>query len=91
MTNPFISPASQRNPILSGIASDIVPVTPSDTVDLAKVAFGLYVEGAGAVAFISASGASRVMNVTDFSYHPVGVVRVLATGTTATGISALVF
>lgn len=91
MTNPFVYPASQRHAVLSGIASDSVPVTPSDTADLAKVAAGLYVEGAGAVAFISAAGESRVMNVTDFSYHPVGVLRVLATGTTATGIHALVF
>ena len=43
--NPFQS----RTPALSGPATDALPVTPDDGVDLANVAIALYVEGGGAV------------------------------------------
>lgn len=69
---------------------DMVPVTPNDNDDLTKVAAGLYVEQGGAVAFISVAGASRIVNVGDGSYLFCGVTRVLSTGTTATGIHAMV-
>jgi hypothetical protein len=90
MNNPFVSPSSARSPIYAGIASDAVPVIPSDSVDLPQAASGLYIEAAGAVAFITASGVARTVNVPAFFVLPCGVSRVLASGTTATGIHALV-
>lgn len=86
MTNPFTS----RTPSLNGPATDIRPVTPNDSADLADVALGLYVETGGTLAFVTASGDSRSVAVPDFAMLPVGASRVLATGTTATGIHALV-
>lgn len=86
MTNPF---ANRAIP-LSGPATDIVPVAPNDSQDLANVALGLYIETGGALSFQPVNGPQRIVNVTDFSILPVGAVRVMATGTTAAGIHALV-
>jgi len=85
MSNPF----ENRALALSGPALDIVPVTPNDTVDFADVAVALYVETGGDIQFISAAGNTRTVSVSDYAVLPVGARRVLATGTTATGIHAL--
>ena len=85
-TNPF----TNRVPSLSGPAHDIVPVVPSDSTDLSDVAIGLYVETGGAVTVTTVRGESRTVQVADFSILPVGATRVLATGTTASGIHAMV-
>jgi hypothetical protein len=84
-TNPFTNRVSS----LSGPARDIAPVIPSDTTDLAEAAIGLYVETGGAVVMTTIRGETRSVRVTDFSILPVGVMRVHATGTTASGIHAL--
>lgn len=86
MTNPF----ENRISSLSGPARDLLPVTPNDSVDLAKVAVGLFVQTGGAVSIVTVAGGTRTVTVPDFSVLPVGVTRVRATGTTATGIHALV-
>ena len=86
MPNPF----SRRSSSLSGPGVDYVPVTPDDTTDLADVAASLYVEGGGTVAFVSVKGQSRTVVVPDYGWLVCGVVRVLATGTTASGIHAVV-
>lgn len=86
MQNPF----SQRAASLSGPASDIHPVTPDDTTDLSVFGLSLYVEIGGTITFDTISGATRSAEVTDFSILPVGVRRVRATGTTASGIHVLV-
>lgn len=86
MTNPF----SNRTSSLSGPATDIVPVTPDDNNDLTTIAIGLYVETGGAISLVSVTGAARTVTVADNSILPVGVRRVNATGTTATGIHAMV-
>ncbi|MCB2111645.1 MAG: hypothetical protein H6895_08620 [Defluviimonas sp.] len=85
MSNPF----KNRAPGLSGPATDIMPVTPSDSNEFATTAIALYVVGAGTVAVMTASGTTRSFAVPAYSYVPLGVRRVLATGTTATGIHAL--
>ncbi|WP_170429797.1 spike base protein, RCAP_Rcc01079 family [Ruegeria arenilitoris] len=85
-TNPFLDRASS----LSGPARDIVPVVASDSADLTDVAIGLYVETGGSVVLTTVQGETRTVIVTDFSILPVGTARVHATGTTATGIHALV-
>lgn len=86
MSNPF----ENRSLSLRGPATDMAPVSPSDMVDLPDVAVALYVETGGAVAFVSVAGESRVVSVGNNAILPVGVQRVLATGTTATGIHAFV-
>ncbi len=86
MSNPFIN----RAPSLSGPATDIFPVVPSDTVDFTDVALALYVETGGTVDFVTAKGNTRTVIVGDLAILPVGTQRVNATGTTAAGIHAMV-
>jgi hypothetical protein len=85
MSDPF----KNRSPSLNGPATDLIPVTPSDSVDLPIVAVALYVEGKGAVRFVSQAGETRTVVLLDGAILPVGVRRVMATGTTATGIHGL--
>ncbi|MDP4032399.1 MAG: hypothetical protein Q8P60_06020 [Pseudorhodobacter sp.] len=85
-----MNPFSNRALSLSGPASDALPVTPDDSIDLPRVAIGLYIQTGGAVSLISAVGEARTVTVADFSILPLGVRRVNATGTTAQGIHALV-
>jgi hypothetical protein len=87
MTNPF----QNRSADLGGPANDILPVTPSDTTDMALVALALYVEHGGVVSLVTERNQTRVVEVADHAILPVGTRRVNATGTTATGIHALVF
>ena len=86
MTNPF----SRRASSLAGPGIDYLPVTPDDAADLPDVAASLYVEGAGSVAFVSVKGETRTVADPEFGWIVCGVTRVLATGTTATGIHGVV-
>lgn len=86
MSNPF----ANRVPSLSGPATDLLPVSPDDGQDLPSVALALYVETGGAVTFDTVAGNTRTVETTDFQILPVGTRRVRATGTTATGLHALV-
>ena len=86
MSNPF----SNRTSSLSGPASDIIAVTPDDAVNLPDVAVALYVETGGALSILTVAGGNRTVQVADNSILPVGVRRVNATGTTASGIHAMV-
>lgn len=86
----MINPFNNRVSSLSGPARDIVPVTPSDSTDLTDVAIGLYVETGGTIVLTTVQGQTRTVQVADFSILPVGVVRVLSTGTSASGIHAMV-
>lgn len=86
MTNPF----ARRTLPLNGPAADIVPVTPHDSTDLPDIAVALYVEQGGTLALTTVRGQARVVVVSDHAILPVGVRRVAATGTTASGIHALV-
>lgn len=85
-----INPFHRRELSLAGPATDIQPVSPSDANDLPQIATTLYVEQGGTIAITTVSGASRSVTVADYSFLPVGVKRVFATGTTATGIHAMV-
>ncbi|MBY5973674.1 hypothetical protein KUV28_15050 [Ferrimonas balearica] len=83
--NPFAHTPVQ----LSGIAKDLAPVTPDDSADLpGGVAIGLYVVSGGSLSVVTVSGQTRTFTVPDFSMLPLGIARVLATGTTAEGIHA---
>ncbi len=87
MANPF----NGRAVPIGGPATDIVPVTPDDATDLPDAAIALYVTTGGDIAIDCVRGkATRIVTVGDQSLLPVGVTRVRATGTTATGIHALV-
>lgn len=86
MTNPF----DTRILPISGPARDIQPVTPNDGADLPQVAVALYVETGGVIVAKTPTGDTRTVTVPDFTLLPVGICRVLATGTTATGLHALV-
>ncbi len=86
MANPFHNRALS----IQGPATDIAPITPDDDTDLTEVAITLYAESGGTICFDTVRGERRSVVVTDFSFLPVGARRVCATGTTATGLHALV-
>jgi hypothetical protein len=86
MQNPF----ANRNAAVSGPTTDIAPVSPDDNADLSIFAVALYVETGGFLSIVTVAGVQREVEVADFSFLPVGVARVRATGTTAAGIHALV-
>ena len=85
-----MNPFKNRTLALSGPVTDALPVNPDDMNDLPHVAVGLYVETGGTVSIVVVTGETRTIAVADFSILPIGVRRVRATGTTATGIHALV-
>ena len=74
----------------SSPARNALMVTPSDTVDLINVTKALYIGGTGDVTVIMLDGSAPQT----FSACPVGMIlpvrctRILATGTTATKITA---
>lgn len=82
--------SASRAASLSGPATDIAPVTPNDANDLAQPALALYVETGGALSIVTLRGLSRSVQVANHSILPVACRRVNATGTSATGIHALV-
>lgn len=87
LTNPFTSSGGN----LSGLARDVVPVTPNDGADIVAgaVALGVTCKGSsGNVVIITASGETRTYPIVTDEILPVGISRVLATGTTATGLWA---
>lgn len=86
MQNPF----DTRSTSTAGPGIDYVPVTPDDGADLATVAISLFVETGGAVSFVSQKGQTRTVNLPDYGYLTCGVRKVNATGTTASGIHAIV-
>ncbi|MCV2876537.1 hypothetical protein OE810_09750 [Rhodobacteraceae bacterium XHP0102] len=74
----------------AGPATDIMPVTPQDDQDLPIVASALFVETGGTVRCVTVRNETRDVTLGDMMLLPVGVRRVLQTGTTALGIHALV-
>jgi len=89
MANPFKGIGSH----LHGMVYDMYPVTPSDgsdNVGTGNIAVGLYIETGGDVTFLTKDGTSRTVTVPDTFYLVCSVSRVKSTGTTATGIHALI-
>lgn len=90
MANPFIY---ENAPNQSGLVIDMVEVTTndsSDNVGSGNIAIGLYIETGGDVVFLNKDGNERTVTVPDFHTLTCSVKRVKSTGTTATGIHALV-
>jgi hypothetical protein len=73
----------------SGPGSDFVPVVPSDAEDFAEEAVSLYIERGGQIRFVTRRGETRTVAVPDFSWVLCFTRAVRATGTTASGIHAL--
>jgi len=69
------------------IACPLRPLTPSS---LLEVAVALYVETGGSVSFVSVRGMTRTVELADKGWLLCGVRAVMATGTTATGLHAVV-
>jgi hypothetical protein len=65
------------------------PVTPSDTVNLARPTDALLIGSSGVVQAVFENGAVVPLTVTGPLVLPVRVARVNATSTTATGLVAL--
>ncbi len=85
-----MNPFAKRARSIQGPATDALPVTPDDAANLPTVAIALYIETGGTVVVDTVAGETRTIAVADFSILPLGTARVRATGTTATGIHALV-
>lgn len=85
-----MNPFADRARSITGPATDAIPVTPDDNTDLSMVAIALYVETAGTLVVDTVAGETRSLAVADFTILPLGIRRVHATGTTASGVHALV-
>ncbi len=81
-----------RNPDQSSqfTALDLVPVTPSDSVDLLVNARAIRAQGAGTLRLTTISGNLRNTNIAAGEVLLVGASRIHAAGTTATGIEAMI-
>lgn len=89
MSNPF--KYLQNSP--TGLIRNWVSVTPNDSADnvgTGNVAIGLYVTGAGDVTWTDVDGNDNTATVPANFYLNCSVTRVKSTGTTATGIFALI-
>ena len=66
-------------------------ITPDDATDLVSLTRAIILEGAGDVAVILKNGDGSTLSVLAAGViYPVSVARVLATGTTATGLKGLI-
>lgn len=74
---------------LSDPADSHVLITPNDSTDLATIPRGLFFNGAGDVVLRDKSGNDETYTVTAGQLLPFRARRILATGTTATGIIAM--
>lgn len=93
MANPFLYSGQGSAPNSTGLVYDMVPVTPADGADnvgAGNIAIGLYCTAAGDVSFHNKDGVTRTVTVPANFYLVCSVKRVLLTGTTSTGIHAMV-
>ena len=72
------------------VASDIIPVTPSDTVDLIKPSRAIRAQVGGAIRITTGAGMPRDTFIGDGEVLLVYASRVHATGTTADQIEAMI-
>lgn len=75
----------------TAVAADIAPIVTSDVADnVPQGTFGVYVTSAGDITMVTTLGNTRTFPVLANTYHFISFTRVLATGTTAAGLYALV-
>ena len=85
-----LDPFGQAGPSLSGIPSAYEAVTTNDSADnCGDACIGLYVTGAGTLSMQFQNGSAAAIGVPANFFVPGKFTRILATGTTATGIFAL--
>jgi hypothetical protein len=83
-------PSWYNQPGLANPASRAAAITPDDGIDLDAATRSIWVGGAGDVAVITAGGDTvTIPGALAGTWIPVRATRVLATGTTATGLVAL--
>lgn len=73
------------------VATELFPVVPSDTVNFTKRARRLFIGGTGNLSLVDGKG--NVVNIPAYpgsAYLDAEILRVNATGTTATGIVGFV-
>lgn len=87
MSGPFFDPFQSHSPGLSSPLTGAFAIVPSDTVDLPNLPRQIRVTGSGGnLAAVWADGQTRTIPVFTGDILDWRLVRVLATGTTATGL-----
>lgn len=86
MADKFSSMSSS----LSSPAEDVFPITPNDGADLSTATRAIRAAEAGNVVLITISGNQRSCAFAAGETRAIRATRVLATGTTATGIEGMV-
>ena len=74
---------------LSSPADAFAPITPNDGADLPILTRAVFVGGGGSLVVLDRHGVTATFQVGSGALLPLRVARVMATGTTATGIVAL--
>lgn len=69
--------------------SGSVSITPDDSSNLPRLIRSLYVTVGGDVVFVGEDGVQDTWTVSDNFIIPIRMVKVLATGTTATGLKGV--
>lgn len=85
---PAVDDSRGKGTALESPLANLALVTPADGEDLAFVTRAIYVGTAGAVALVTLGGQSLTTPELAQGWHPIRATRILATGTTATGIMA---
>lgn len=86
----LVFPALALKVSRAGPGFDMFPITPNDSADLPAPTDALYIGTGGEITVITLVGETRTIPVNDFALLPVGVSRVLQTGTTASQIFGIV-
>jgi hypothetical protein len=86
---PIKDPFDSLTPGLTSPAIGGFEITPDDDVDLPTLPRAIVVGEAGTVAVTFGNGTSVQLPLTAGVIYPIRAQRVLATGTTATGITGL--
>lgn len=83
-------PSKKAPAYVSDVKIGAATVTPNDASDLPKIASGIYVGATGDLVVTFLDGNTVTLKgLASGVIHPLCVKRVLATGTTATGIIAM--
>lgn len=96
-TAPINKLRNTDNPLASGV---VFPITPNDSTDLTDtvtsgtglgtvIIRALIVNGSGTIAYLDAAGIGRTVTL-PVGCFPVIMKRILATGTSATGLSGII-